>query len=71
MQPGAAPQEHTTALRFFQRAVHLAPTFTYAFTLAGHEYFANEDLEKAHSYYQTAIRCEPRHYNAWCVARLL
>ena len=60
-------QEHTTALRFFQRAIHLAPTYTYAYTLAGHEYFANEDLEKADSYYQHAIRHDARHYNAWSV----
>ena len=39
-------KEHETALRFFQRSLQLDPTFTYAYTLCGHEYFANEDFEK-------------------------
>ena len=58
-------QEHDAALKVFQRALQLAPQFTYAFTLAAHEYFANEDLEKSMQYYQTAIRLDGRHYNAW------
>ena len=35
-------QEHETALRYFQRALQLDPTLPYAYTLCGHEYFANE-----------------------------
>lgn len=31
------PQEHETALRYFQRALQLDPTLPYAYTLAGHE----------------------------------
>ena len=63
------PQEHENALRFFQRALQIDPTFTYAYTLAGHEYAANEDFEKGLSCYQNAVRLDPRHYNAWCAAR--
>ena len=61
-----AVQEHEASLKAFQRALHLAPNFTYAVTLAGHEYFANEDLEKSTHCYQAAIRLDRRHYNAWC-----
>jgi anaphase-promoting complex subunit 3 len=64
----AALQEHENALRFFQRALQVDPTFTYAYTLAGHEYAANEDFEKGLSCYQNAVRLDPRHYNAWCAA---
>ena len=58
-------QEHENALKFFQRALQLDPTFTYAYTLAGHEYFANEDFEKGLQCYRQAMRLDPRHYNAW------
>jgi tetratricopeptide (TPR) repeat protein len=61
-------QEHETALRYFQRALQLDPTMPYAYTLAGHEYFANEDFEKGITCYRNAIRIDPRHYNAWYVA---
>lgn len=39
--------------------------FTYAFTLAGHEHYANDDLEEALQCYRNAIRVDSRHYNAW------
>jgi cytochrome c-type biogenesis protein CcmH/NrfG len=38
---------------------------TYAHTLCGHEYFANEDFEKAMACYRAALRLDSRHYNAW------
>ena len=44
--------------------LQLDPSFTYAYTLVGHEYFANEDYEKSQSCYRTATRNDPRHYNA-------
>ena len=62
------PQEHENALKFFQRALQLDPSFTYAYTLAGHEYFANEDFDKGLQCYRHAMRLDPRHYNAWYVA---
>lgn len=58
-------QEHENALKFFQRALQLDPSFTYAYTLAGHEYFANEDFDKGLQCYRNAMRLDPRHYNAW------
>lgn len=61
-------KEHETALRFFQRALQIDPHFTYAYTLCGHEYFANEDFDKALAYYRNAITRDARHYNAWCVS---
>jgi anaphase-promoting complex subunit 3 len=57
--------EPETAIKFFQRALQLDPYFSYAHTLCGHEYVANEDLEKAVNSFRHAIRCDDRHYNAW------
>ena len=58
-------KEHETALKFFQRALHINPKYTYAHTLCGHEYFANEDFEKSMNCYRAALRLDSRHYNAW------
>ena len=59
-------QEHEAALRFFLRALQLDATLAYAYTLCGHEYFANEDFDKGLQCYRNAIRVDARHYNAWC-----
>lgn len=58
-------KEHETALQFFQRALQLDPNFTYAHTLCGHEYFANEDFANSMRCYRNAIRIDAQHYNAW------
>lgn len=58
-------REHDVAMKCFMRAVQINPGFTYAHTLIGHEYIAMEDNEKAMQSFQTAIRCDRRHYNAW------
>mmetsp|Transcript_7008 Transcript_7008/g.25848 ORF Transcript_7008/g.25848 Transcript_7008/m.25848 type:complete len:818 (-) Transcript_7008:193-2646(-) len=58
-------REHDAALRFFQRALQLCPTFTYAHTLCGHEHFVSEDVEKGLDSFRNAIRIDERHYNAW------
>ncbi|QDZ20960.1 cell division cycle protein 27-like protein [Chloropicon primus] len=58
-------KEHETALKFFQRALQLDPRFTYAHTLCGHEYFANEDFVSSLRCYRNAIRIDAQHYNAW------
>ncbi|KAG4107783.1 TPR-like protein [Neocallimastix lanati (nom. inval.)] len=58
-------QDHDSALKCFKRAIQVDPNFHYAYTLAGHEYLANEDLEKAENYFRQAIRLNVRHYNAW------
>jgi len=65
------PQEHEAALRYFQRSTQLDPSFAYAYTLSGHEYFACEDFEQARKLYHTALSVDRRHYNAWCVTAAL
>jgi tetratricopeptide (TPR) repeat protein len=61
-------KEHETAIKFFQRALQIDPTFTYAYTLCGHEYFANEDFDKSLLLHRQATSHDKRHYNAWCAA---
>eukprot|EP01036_Dinobryon_divergens_P023847 gene23847-32234_t len=58
-------KEPDTAIRFFQRALQIDPTYTYAHTLCGHEQVNNEDMEKAVTSFRAAILCNDRHYNAW------
>eukprot|EP01015_Nassula_variabilis_P002144 TRINITY_DN1115_c0_g1_i2.p1 TRINITY_DN1115_c0_g1~~TRINITY_DN1115_c0_g1_i2.p1 ORF type:complete len:422 (-),score=62.91 TRINITY_DN1115_c0_g1_i2:38-1303(-) len=58
-------KEHENALKFFHRALQLNPSFSYAYTLCGHEYAYNEDFVKARKYYDQAIALDLRHYNAW------
>ncbi|KAK7266697.1 hypothetical protein RIF29_19347 [Crotalaria pallida] len=58
-------KDHETALKNFQRAVQLNPRFAYAHTLCGHEYVALEDFENGIKCYQSALRSDIRHYNAW------
>lgn len=57
-------REHEAAIEFFQRAIQLDPSFTYAYTLAGHEYLANEDFSKAQTCFRNAHKADARHYNA-------
>lgn len=40
------------------------PSCAYAYTLSGHETI-DEDLDKAVTFFQSALRVDPRHYNAW------
>ncbi|GFG36974.1 hypothetical protein Cfor_05395 [Coptotermes formosanus] len=58
-------KEHDSAIKFFQRAVQVDPTFVYAYTLLGHEYVTTEELDKAMSCFRSAVRIDARHYNAW------
>lgn len=57
-------KERSQALTCFKRAAHLDPSCAYAYTLSGHESL-DEDLEKAINFFQSALRADPRHYNAW------
>lgn len=57
-------KERQQALTCFRRAVQLDPTCAYAYTLSGHECI-DEDLEKAINFFQSALRADSRHYNAW------
>ncbi|XP_049849576.1 uncharacterized protein LOC126319916 [Schistocerca gregaria] len=58
-------KDHETALKFFQRASQVDPTFPYAHTLAAHEYIACDDWDKATESFREALRLDQRHYNAW------
>ena len=58
-------KEHEVATKYFLNATTIDDKFAYAHTLAGHEYFANEDYEKASRSYQKALKVDMRHYNAW------
>ncbi|KAG1756463.1 uncharacterized protein EDB91DRAFT_1092788 [Suillus paluster] len=57
-------KERSQALTCFRRAAEMDPSCAYAYTLSGHESI-DEDLDKAIGFFQTAIRADPRHYNAW------
>ena len=61
-------KEKAQALTCFRRAAQLDPTCAYAYTLSGHESI-DEDLNKAINFFQSALRADARHYNAWCVGR--
>eukprot|EP00730_Choanoeca_flexa_P000915 TRINITY_DN10397_c0_g1_i4.p1 TRINITY_DN10397_c0_g1~~TRINITY_DN10397_c0_g1_i4.p1 ORF type:complete len:866 (+),score=196.81 TRINITY_DN10397_c0_g1_i4:3-2600(+) len=58
-------KDHDVAIKHFERAVQVDPTFAYAYTLLGHECLCNEAIEKAEACFRNAIRYNPRHYNAW------
>lgn len=58
-------REHGTAIKFFERATQVCPTFLYAYTLCGHEHFANENYERAVACFRQAIALDERHFNAW------
>ncbi|KAJ7752015.1 hypothetical protein B0H16DRAFT_1419180 [Mycena metata] len=57
-------KERAQALTCFRRAAQMDPSCAYAYTLSGHESI-DEDLEKAINFFQSALRADPRHYNAW------
>ncbi|KAJ7632461.1 hypothetical protein FB45DRAFT_912493 [Roridomyces roridus] len=57
-------KERAQALTCFRRAAQMDPCCAYAYTLSGHESI-DEDLEKAINFFQSALRADPRHYNAW------
>lgn len=58
-------KEHDTAIRFFKRAIDIDPSFTYAYTLCGHEFVENEKFHKAIPMFEQALSIDSRHYNAW------
>lgn len=58
-------KDHEAAIKFFQRAFQIDPSFTYAYTLIGHEYVSNDQFDKAAECFRNAIRIDDRHYNAW------
>jgi anaphase-promoting complex subunit 3 len=60
----SSQKERSQALTCFRRAFQLDPSCAYAYTLMGHE-SVDEDPDKAMSFFQAALRADPRHYNAW------
>ncbi|XP_077475035.1 cell division cycle protein 27 homolog [Stigmatopora argus] len=58
-------REHDIAIKFFQRAIQVDPSFAYAYTLLGHEFVMTEELERGLACFRNAIRVSNRHYNAW------
>ncbi|KAK0197270.1 hypothetical protein F5146DRAFT_1014772 [Armillaria mellea] len=57
-------KDRPQALTCFKRASQMDPSCAYAFTLSGHESI-DEDVDKAINFFQSALRVDPRHYNAW------
>jgi anaphase-promoting complex subunit 3 len=60
-------KDRQQAMTCFYRAVQLDPTCAYAYTLSGHE-TVDEDLDRAINFFQSALRADARHYNAWLVS---
>lgn len=60
----SAQKERSQALTCFRRAMQLDPSCAYAYTLSGHE-SVDEDPDQAMNFFQSALRADPRHYNAW------
>lgn len=58
-------REHGFALKCFRRAILVAPTNAYYYTLAGYEALELGNREEARNYFRSGIRCERRHWNAW------
>lgn len=58
-------KEHETAIKFFERAVQVEPSFAYSYMLLGHELVITEELDKAMSCFRTALLKDSRQYNAW------
>ncbi|TFK27378.1 TPR-like protein [Coprinopsis marcescibilis] len=57
-------KDRTQALTCFRRASQLDPSCSYAFTLSGHETI-DEDLDRSMTFFESALRVDARHYNAW------
>merc|ERR1712012_728707 len=58
-------KDHETSLKFFLRAIKQDPHQPYAYTLRAHEYFSNEDFDKAIQTCRKALQIDKRHYTAF------
>jgi anaphase-promoting complex subunit 3 len=63
-------QEQENALKCFQRAIQLDPSYAYAHNLCGHEYFANDAFDRALESFRLAIRHDSMMYSSWYRARV-
>lgn len=61
----SAQRDHGTALNYLKRALSIDPNCVYAYTLQGHEYLANGDLDMAADSFRQALRINSRYYGAW------
>ncbi|TEB36224.1 TPR-like protein [Coprinellus micaceus] len=57
-------KDRAQALTCFRRASQLDPSCAYAFTLSGHETI-DENLDRSINFFESALRVDARHYNAW------
>lgn len=57
-------REPDEAIRCFNRSIAIDPGFTYAHTLKGHEYFSNDNYERALDCFRVSLLADARHYNA-------
>jgi hypothetical protein len=53
-------KEHEVAVKFFARAIQLNNNYAYAYTLCGHEYFANEAYAESKDFYTKAIAIDSK-----------
>lgn len=56
---------HSQAVEQLEKACRLHPRFQYAFTLLGHEYANNEELERAMQVYRRALAVNANSYLVW------
>lgn len=57
-------REPDEAIKCFNKAIKFDETFTYAYTLKGHEYFGNDNYEMALENFRVSLLIDSRHYNA-------
>lgn len=57
-------REPDEAIKCFSKATKFDDTFTYAYTLKGHEYFGNDNYEMALENFRISLLIDSRHYNA-------
>ena len=53
-------KEHEVALKFLGRAIQLNNSYAYAYTLCGHEHFANEAYNESKDFYSKAISIDDK-----------
>lgn len=58
-------READEAIRCFNKSIAIDPSFTYAHTLKGHEYFGTDNYERALDCFRVSLLLDPRHYNAY------
>ncbi|KAJ3019143.1 hypothetical protein HKX48_002334, partial [Thoreauomyces humboldtii] len=57
--------DHDSAIKAFERAIHVDPYYHYAHTLMGFEYKSKDALKEAIECLQTSCQIDPRPYNPW------